>query len=45
LTTLTFVGRPIYRTLCTTGLVLFAGKTASSMSERFVCTLVQKGAI
>jgi len=27
------------------GMVLFAGKTVWSMSERFVCTLVQKGAI
>ena len=27
------------------GMVLFAGKTVRSMSERFVCTLVQKGAI
>jgi len=27
------------------GMVLFAGKTVSSMPERFVCTLVQKGAI
>jgi len=25
--------------------VLFAGKTVWSMPERFVCTLVQKGAI
>jgi len=27
------------------GMVLFAGKTVWSMPERFVCTLVQKGAI
>jgi len=27
------------------GMVLFAGKTVRSMPERFVCTLVQKGAI
>jgi len=27
------------------GVVLFAGKTVGSMPERFVCTLVQKGAI
>jgi len=26
-------------------MVLFAGKTVLSMPERFVCTLVQKGAI
>jgi len=27
------------------GMVLFAGKTVSSMPERFVSTLVRKGAI
>jgi len=27
------------------GMVLFAGKNARSMPERFVCTLVRKGAI
>ena len=27
------------------GIVLFVGKTVWSMPERFVCTLVQKGAI
>jgi len=27
------------------GMVLFAGNTVWSMPERFVCTLVQKGAI
>ena len=27
------------------GMVLFAGKTVLSMPERFVCNLVQKGAI
>jgi len=27
------------------GMMLFAGKNVSSMPERFVCTLVQKGAI
>jgi len=28
-----------------TGVALFAGKTVRSMPERFVCTLMQKGAI